>query len=141
MVLFRNGGTELLLARRAGEADFNATYTLTGGKLETTDGSIVNGLKREKTEELGKAVHIKICPFASFNVYFVKHNGQHMILPHYYAEYVKGKIQLSDEYSDFRWIPTQQLASFTPKIENIIEIANWAQRVRTILGPKDFVEI
>lgn len=141
MLLFKNDRSEILLARRVGEADYDATYTLTGGKLETTDGSIIGGLRREKNEELGKDVKVSICPHTSFNTYYVKASGQHMIVPHYYAEFRGGDINLSDEYDDYKWVPMSELKSFEPKIENIYKIALWAQKLRPILSDKDMVEI
>lgn len=141
IVLLRHDGAEVLLARRTGEADYNQTYALIGGKLEITDGSILEGLQREKNEEIGRSVRINVCPFLSYNVYYVKKDGQHMIVPHYYAEYLGGKIHLSDEYDDFTWIPVEKLVTFEPKVENIPEVVEWANSLKVSLKPQDLVEI
>jgi ADP-ribose pyrophosphatase YjhB (NUDIX family) len=69
LVLFRNDGREVLLAKRTGEADYDGTYTFVGGKMETTDADIVAGLKREKDEEIGSEAQISVYPKVSYNVY------------------------------------------------------------------------
>jgi hypothetical protein len=45
-----------------------------------------------------------------------------MILPHYYAKYIKGDIVLNDEYEDYRWIKVNELNKFEPKIKTIPDI-------------------
>jgi len=141
IVLLRNDDSEVLLARRKGEADYDGTYSLIGGKLETTDGGLVEGLRREKTEEIGPDVQMRICPLLSYNVYFVKKAGNAMVLPHYYAEYQSGEIRLNDEYSDYRWVPLAELAALEPKIANIPDMVAWAKRIKKVLEPADFVTI
>lgn len=141
IVLLRNDGSEAFLARRVGEADYNQTYAFIGGKLETPDGSILEGLQREKDEEIGPEAKMLICPFVSYNAYYVKKDGQHMIVPHYYAEYTHGDINLSDEYDSFKWIALSQLDAFEPKVPNIPHAVLWAKRLSSILTPEDMVEI
>jgi len=41
----------VLLCKRQGETELNEIFTFIGGKMETTDDSILQGLKREKDEE------------------------------------------------------------------------------------------
>ncbi|MGW5517148.1 NUDIX domain-containing protein [Nocardia africana] len=45
----------VLLARRKGEADYDGVYSLIGGKIETTDSSILDAIRREKNEGIGNA--------------------------------------------------------------------------------------
>ena len=45
IVLFRNDNKEVLLARRRGENDYDGIYSFVGGKMETTDSGIVEGLR------------------------------------------------------------------------------------------------
>lgn len=141
IVLFRHNDTEVLLARRQGEADYDGTYTFIGGKMETTDASILEGLRREKNEEVGDTFQIRINPMVSYNVHFVKNSGQHMILPHYYAEYIKGDIQLSDEYDDCQWVPLSELSQFSPKVENIPQITATLLASKRVFESNDFVVI
>lgn len=141
IVVCRKNGSEILLAKRQDEADYDGVYSFIGGKLETTDRGIVEGLLREKCEEIGTTARIRICPSLSYNVHFVKKDGSTMILPHYYAEYIEGAIVLSEEYSDFQWVPLAELPAFEPKIENIPEVLEWMWRLKAMLKPADFVEI
>lgn len=119
IVLFSESGDSVLLAKRKGEADFDGTFSFVGGKMETTDAGIVEGIKREKVEEIGKTAQVYIYPQLSYNEYYVKANGQAMILPHYYAEYHGGLIELNEEYSEFAWIKLSELHDFQPKINTI----------------------
>lgn len=142
IILFSADKTAVLLARRYGEADYDGTFSFIGGKMETTDKTIVAGLKREKDEEIGSQAKISICPTISLNVLFRKKDGNSMILPHYIAEYVDGDIQLNtDEYSEFAWVRLDELEALEPKIENIPTAVAWAQRQRAILRSEDFVAI
>jgi ADP-ribose pyrophosphatase YjhB (NUDIX family) len=119
----------VLLAKRKGEADYDGTFSFIGGKMDTSDKSIVDGIKREKKEEVGKEVTIKIFPNQSYNVLFKKKDGNSMILPHIAAIFQSGKIELSDEYSEYKWVPIDSLADFEPKIENIPELVDWAIKI------------
>lgn len=101
----------------------------------------MNGLQREKNEEVGENVVLRVATTMSYNAYYVKAGGQHMVLPHYYAEYVTGDIVLSKEYSEYVWVPTVDLDAFGPKVENIPEIVAWTVRIREILKDEDFTEI
>lgn len=141
-VLFRDETMgEILLARRKDEADYNGTYSLIGGKLETSDGGFVEGLRREKNEEIGDQARVKVYPQPTYNVYFQKKSGQHMVLPHYVAFYIVGDIQLNEEYDDYKWVAVNQLDDFEPKIETIPAIVAWAQNMKVTLLDQEPVEI
>ena len=90
--------------------------------METTDESILAGLKREKDEEVGEKFKVKIFPTMSYNSFFRKKDGNAMILPHYLAVYIEGEIILSDEYSEYRWVSLEEITSCTPLIPNIPEV-------------------
>lgn len=130
----------MLLAKRKGEADYDGTYSFIGGKMETTDESILAGMKREKDEEIGAGAKVKVLPNETYNLLFRKKDGNSMVLPHIAGVYVSGEIQLNDEYSDYRWVPINELESFEPKIENIPQLTAWA--AQKLSGNNlDFVEI
>ncbi|RDI53994.1 NUDIX hydrolase [Nocardia mexicana] len=123
----------VLLARRKGEADYDGVYSLIGGKMETTDGSILDAIRREKEEEIGKAARISIAEDVSYNVLFKKKDGNSMILPHFYAEYEGGEIELNDEYADYAWVPVDQLEAFKPKIDTIPAAVRWAAEIGAVV--------
>lgn len=131
----------VLLARRKGEADYNEVYTFIGGKMETTDQSFIAGMKREKDEEVGSGVKVGVLPHETYNVLFQKQDGAHMVLPHIAGVYRSGDITLSDEYSDYKWVPLSELQSFEPKVENIPELAQWAATKLQSVSDNQLVEI
>ncbi len=127
LVVFSTDKQSVLLAKRKGEADYDGTYTFIGGKVETTDIDLVAGMKREKDEEVGPAVKVNLLPDESRNLLFRKKDGNAMVIPHHPAIFVSGEIELSDEYSDYQWVPLNELEAFEPKVANIPEMANWAR--------------
>jgi 8-oxo-dGTP pyrophosphatase MutT (NUDIX family) len=131
----------VLLAKRAGEQDLNGLFSFIGGKLETTDKTILDGIKREKDEEIGHAAKIKIYPNETYNLLFRKKDGSSMILPHIPALFVGGEITLSNEYSEYKWVKISELNSFEPKIENIAELTNWAVNRLALIADYLLIEI
>lgn len=117
----------VLLARRNKEADYDGVFSFIGGKMETTDESIIEGMKREKDEEIGAAVKLDILPNETYNLLFRKSDGNTMILPHIPAIYKSGDIKLNGEYTEYKWVPFESLDSFEPKIPNIPELSRWAE--------------
>lgn len=139
LVVFDNNG-RVLLARRKGEADYDGTYSFIGGKLEDQDGEPRKGVLREKREEIGNDVTILVAMDVSYNVFFRKKDGNSMVLSHLYAQYVDGVIELSDEYSDYKWVPQEDIATFEPKIETIPDAVKWALKISQII-PKEYMTL
>lgn len=124
IVVFDKNFTQILLAKRKGEADYDGVFSFIGGKIETTDGGIVAGLKREKTEEISAEARLMVYPRISFNEYYQKKSGQAMILPHFLAIYQDGDIIINEEYSEYKWVMNSDLDAFEPKIETVSKIVN-----------------
>lgn len=122
VVVFSKSGKEVLLCKRKGENDYDGVYSFIGGKMENTDRDLIDAVRREKNEEIGQRCTLKLYPLFTINKYFQKKDGNYMILPHYYAEYNNGVIQLSAEYSKYQWVLITDLKKFEPKISNIPEI-------------------
>lgn len=141
LVVFNETLDKILLARRKGEQDYNGTFSFIGGKIETSDGGIINGIRREKTEEIGASAKIRIAAMPVFNAYFQKKDGSSMILPHHICKYVEGDIDLNDEYSEYQWVALDELKEFGPKIDTIETAVIWAKRFIGQLTEDDFVEI
>ncbi len=140
LIVLSEDKTKVLLAKRKGEADYDGVYSFIGGKLETTDESILAGMKREKDEEIGRDAKVAILPKETYNLLFRKRDGNSMILPHVAGLFISGDINLNEEYSDYKWVPIVKLNDFEPKIENIPELTNWA--LGKLSSPsQDFVEI
>lgn len=129
---------ELLLARRQGEADLDSVYTLVGGKIEHSDKSILSGVFRELSEEIGTKVQLRVLASFTTAAEFTKADGSRMILPHYLAEYTSGDIELSDEYSEFEWFGLDELDS--PEVlPNIFPIVQSLLKLRSIATSDDYV--
>jgi ADP-ribose pyrophosphatase YjhB (NUDIX family) len=141
IVIFSKDKKKVLLCKRKGEADYDGTFSFIGGKMETNDKSIVDGLMREKNEEVGEDFKIKLFPTFTQNVLFRKSDGNSMILPHYLAIYANGKIKLSGEYSEYKWIEVDILATFEPKIPNVDLMVKFADRLNKIAEDDEFVLI
>jgi 8-oxo-dGTP pyrophosphatase MutT (NUDIX family) len=139
LVVFRNNDQEVLLARRAGEQDYNATYSFIGGKSEVTDADLIEALRREKNEEVGSEFLVKINPHISWNIRFNKKDGSAMIIPHHYAQHVSGSVVLNDEYDDYKWLKVSELKNFEPKIKNIPTAVSEVLKLKSITNADDFV--
>jgi ADP-ribose pyrophosphatase YjhB (NUDIX family) len=133
---------QVLLAKRKDEADYDGTWSLIGGKMEILDKSIIDGLRREKNEEIGENAKLRLYPLSTNNVLFRKNDGSAMILPHYLAFYISGDIKLNpDEYSEYRWVAVKDLENLKPVIENVPQMVGWAIELAKNAVQSDFVEI
>ena len=141
IVVFRDNNTKVLLAKRKGENDYDGIYSFVGGKMEITDKGILEGLKREKNEEIGENIKIKIWSIFNTMNYFVKKDGSFMILPHYYARYESGEVQLNDEYEDYKWVEIEKLAEFEPKIPTVEPMIKNLLRLVEIIKEEELIEI
>ncbi|MCA9486513.1 NUDIX hydrolase [Candidatus Woesearchaeota archaeon] len=119
LVIFSKDKTKILLCKRKGEADFDGIFSFPGGKMETSDASLENGVRREKREELGTKCRIKVFFDFVTNEFYVKKNGTSMVLPHYYGIFEEGEIEINEEYSEYKWVKLSELEEFEPKIQTI----------------------
>jgi hypothetical protein len=85
-------------------------------------------MKREKDEEIGAQTIVRVLEQETLNVLFRKKDGDSVIIAHIAAVYVSGDIVLSNEYSDYKWVPLTELEAFSPKVPNITKITNWANK-------------
>lgn len=141
IVVFSKDGLSVLLARRRGEEDYDGVFSFIGGKLESTDGGLVSGLRREKAEEIGSGCKISVLADMSLNEYFIKSSGQPMVLPHYYAKFLGGEIMLNGEYSEYKWVKVDEIDDFEPKIETISRIVRSIKKFEQIANDDDYCEI
>jgi NADH pyrophosphatase NudC (nudix superfamily) len=142
IIVFSKDTKSVLMARRTGEADYDGVYTFIGGKTETTDGSLLAGLKREKDEEIGPKARLKICYMMScYQVWYTKKDGNAMVLPHHIAIYQGGEIKLNPaEYDDYKWVPVKDIDDFAQIPANPPAVKA-ALRYLPLLTDDDFVDI
>jgi 8-oxo-dGTP pyrophosphatase MutT (NUDIX family) len=141
LVVFSANKQSVLLARRKSEIDYDGVFSFIGGKLETTDTSLLAGMQREKNEELSEHVTLRVLPSETYNILFRKKDGNTMVLPHIPAIYVSGDITLNDEYSEYQWVLLTDLARFEPKIESILPMTQWAAQKLAEASDQDLIEI
>ena len=140
IVTFTEDLSSVLLVRRFGEADYDGVYSFPGGKMETSDADLLAGIRREKIEELGPDAKVSVVPEYSYNVMFRKRDGNAMVLPHVVAIYYGGEIRVNpDEYSEYRFVPLDELDPFEPKIETVPEAVRSAQRLLGMLARTEFI--
>ncbi len=140
IVVLSSDKTKVLVCKRKGENDYDGVFSFAGGKMETTDASIIEGIKREKNEELGENFKVKLFHTFSLNILFRKKDGSTMIPSHYLAIHKNGEVELStEEYSEYKWVLISDLEKFEPKIQNIPEMVSQIQRLDKIANEKDFV--
>jgi len=124
IVVFSQDGSKVLLCRRKGEEDYDGVYSFIGGKMEHKDATILESLKREKDEEVGKDFKVGIYQGFTTQDFFIKKSGHRMVLPHYYAVHISGDIQLNEEYDDYKWVSVNNLdecKNRIPTIDNVVE--------------------
>jgi len=141
IVVLSNDQTKVLLCKRKGEADYDGVFSFIGGKMETTDENIIEGLQREKNEEVGENFKIKIYPKFSYNLLFRKKAGNSMILPHYLAIHFEGEIKLNEEYSEYQWVSINDLQEFEPKISSIHDTVKEVLRLQDLSKEEEYIVI
>jgi 8-oxo-dGTP pyrophosphatase MutT (NUDIX family) len=141
-IIFSEDKKSILMARRAGEADYDGVYTFVGGKTETTDGNLLKGLKREKDEEIGTSARVKICwSFSCYQAWYRKANGNYMVLPHHIGIFMGGTIDINkNEYDDYKWVPVEEIGEYNDIPTHAPALQN-AQRLLAVLTNEDFEEI
>ncbi|MFA5050890.1 MAG: NUDIX domain-containing protein [Patescibacteria group bacterium] len=141
IVVFSKDMNSVLLCKRQGENDYDGVYSFIGGKMEISDKSFINGLQREKNEEVGEKFKIEIYPLFTANCLFIKKSGESMVLPHFYARHLEGEIILNDEYSEFQWVEINKLINFEPKISSIPDIVNKLLELKKIIKNEELIII
>ena len=138
LVIYSKDESSVLLCKRKDEADFDGAFSFIGGKMENTDSGIIDGLQREKDEEVGKDFNIKVFPFFTTNIFFVKKDGSAMILPHFYAIHTAGDIVLNEEYSEYVWVPLEDVDNFEPKINTISDVLHKMTILKKVIKETPF---
>jgi 8-oxo-dGTP pyrophosphatase MutT (NUDIX family) len=141
IVVFSKDLKKVLLCKRSSEADLDGIFSFIGGKMEVTDATMIDGMQREKNEEIGREAKIKLYPTFSTNVRFVKKDGNIMILPHYFSILIEGRIALNEEYSEYKWVNISELESFEPKVEGITQIVEALKRLIPLIEEEEYIII
>ena len=116
-------------------------FAFVGGKMDADEVSILDSLKREKDEEIGEDVKIKV--FLNFceNFFFIRESGKPIMMSFYFGVYEDGKINLNDEHLEYKWVKIDELKEFEPKIFDIEEKAKKMLKLDKIIREEDLVLI
>lgn len=99
--ILSNQGNILILKRSDDDPLGPKYWDLPGGGVEPSE-NLTQTMERELLEETGLRAHNYKLSFAHTH----KHDGGKVkIRVGYLAEYSSGEIQLSDEHSDYKWVP------------------------------------
>lgn len=116
-VLLKNKKGEILILKAIDGGTFSGFYDLPGGRIDTNEFRVNFDkiLKREIKEELGNIKYkLKLCPVSL---------GRHLIPPKmsdikkeihvlyilFEADYINGKIKISDEHKDYIWVNLKKI--------------------------------
>ena len=112
----------ILIAKRAPDHPHGGggRWEVPSGRLEAGE-SLEQGLAREVMEETGLEIRI-IEPVTTWCV------PHHMIGVVFGCEYVSGKVRLTSEHTECKWIPARDLAKYTGKSSQIEEIERYLER-------------
>lgn len=103
--IFFTDGKSVLLLKRSEKGDNAGTWGLPGGKVEDGETNI-DGALREIREECG--VSAKGRRFDSLQ----ETDGRHQWTTFFYHIDEKFDCKLSDEHTDWKWIPFEELESY-----------------------------
>ena len=71
--------------------------------------AVSNALKREVKEEVGVEIGK---PEYLLDLIFVKNNGVPVLVLSYFTEYLRGKVVLDEDSTDFKWIKASEIPDY-----------------------------
>ena len=118
-IVHRGPGREiLLLRRRPDDTSFPGAESLPSGGVDPGEG-LLEGLARELSEEIGRAPGtLPLDPFAAWFDY-VSRSGIRKRQFTFAIPHDGTPVVLSEEHTDFRWIPAHRFAAsdLTPQVK------------------------
>jgi len=127
----KNG--KLLILKRSPKHDFEGeNWETVSGRLEQNLTEVKAELQREIKEELGKDFKCRIiAPFGTYNFYRGEDKTQETVGIDYFCKYLSGKIKLSQEHTEYRWVDPQEFKkyqasdSLRSKVRLFSKIRDW----------------
>lgn len=126
----------LITQRSKKEAAFPGLWTVPGGKLRKSDyinspkdtsdhwyHILENLLKREIKEEVNLEIE-NICYLLSLS--YIRSDNVPTVILSFYCDYKSGKVRLSDELIDYKWVEARELKNykFVPGLHEEIELVD-----------------
>jgi 8-oxo-dGTP diphosphatase len=122
--IIRKGGKILVLRRSIDDDHKPGVWETVGGGIDRKN-TPQNALKREVEEETGLKVKI-LEPFNAFS--FKKDTGEFKIGITFLCDYAGGKVKLSKEHIDYKWIKPSEFANMKTLPSLHREIKNYAEK-------------
>jgi len=129
--IIRNG--KILILKRKDADVFSGFWDVPGGKLESDEG-LINGIAREIKEESG-LILIRILLTLSTSRIQSTIRDCPLIFRNIYLCSAKGKVELSNEHSDYIWVLPEKLVCY--KFPNDNDIQSSLKRIPIILKEID----
>lgn len=121
--IIRRGNKILVLKRSLDDDHKPGVWETAGGGMDKAE-TPQNALKREIKEETNLEVKI-LEPFNAFS--FKKDTGESKVGITFVCKYVSGKIKLSEEHVDYKWIEPSEFAKMKSLPSLHKEIRNYAK--------------
>lgn len=118
-VLVKKGNKYLLLQRSKNDDEDSGCWDLPGGGINFGEQP-VTAAGREAKEEAG--INIKI--IKPLSVWAMPYQKQWSVETNILAKYLSGKIKLSAEHSDYRWVTEKELRAAKPKSVHLKSLSN-----------------
>lgn len=122
--IIRRGNKILVLKRSLNDDHKPGVWETAGGGMDKAENP-QNALKREIKEETNLEVKI-LEPFNAFS--FKKDTGEFKVGITFVCEYVSGKIRLSEEHVDYKWIEPGEFAKMKSLPSLHKEIRNYTKK-------------
>jgi 8-oxo-dGTP diphosphatase len=116
-----NDEGKILIVKRDKEIIYVDKWDVPGGKLDN-DETLSEAISREIFEEVGLELEKVICTISS-SKFEGKLGDKLIIYRNIYLCRAKGKIKLSPEHSEYKWVLPQELKNYEfPEDKDLIEI-------------------
>lgn len=113
-------GKLLTIKRRSNDVHKPGEWDIPGGRLEFGENPLT-GVKRESLEEVGMTVD-PVMPIAV--QHFTRDDGQQITMIIFWCQTADRDVTLSEEHTDFQWLPVSNPSQFSDWIRPIVEQFN-----------------
>jgi 8-oxo-dGTP diphosphatase len=106
-------GKKILVAKRSDDRDHDpGRWECVSGRFNQHCTTVEDEITQEVKEELGNDFKFKlIAPISFYHFYRAGRKNDELIGVNYICEYLGGKVKLSDEHTEYKWIEPQELLS------------------------------
>lgn len=134
-------GEKILITKRSAERDHDPNkWECVSGRFNQNFTTVEEELLREISEELGKEIKIKIIsPISLYHFYRSNRKTDEMVGINFICEYIKGKIVLSDEHTEFKWITPKEIDNYDTDEKLRVDIRHLEKVKEIYFSNKDYL--